>query len=149
MRNLRSYYSSEIEDFLNKSDSEILGIIYKNDASAETKIQQSNTWEMEISILKKQLVDFNNGRIIFEYTIPRMGKRVDVIILYQNIVFILEFKCGDDEYKSSTYDQVYDYALDLRNFQKESHNEPYCLLRTPRMAGTIKPGGVDNERKTI
>ena len=67
MRNLRSYYSSEIEDFLNKSDSEILGIIYKNDASAETKIQQSNTWEMEISILKKQLVDFNNGRIIFEY----------------------------------------------------------------------------------
>ena len=27
--------------------------------------------------------------------------------------------------------------------------EPYCLLRTPRMAGTIKPGGVDNERKTI
>ena len=101
MRNLRSYYSSEIEDFLNKSDSEILGIIYKNDASAETKIQQSNTWEMEISILKKQLVDFNNGRIIFEYTIPRMGKRVDVIILYQNIVFILEFKCGDDEYKSS------------------------------------------------
>ena len=123
MRNLRSYYSSEIEDFLNKSDSEILGIIYKNDASAETKIQQSNTWEMEISILKKQLVDFNNGRIIFEYTIPRMGKRVDVIILYQNIVFILEFKCGDDEYKSSTYDQVYDYALDLRNFQKESHNK--------------------------
>ena len=123
MRNLRSYYSSEIEDFLNKSDSEILGIIYKNDASAETKIQQSNTWEMKISILKKQLVDFNNGRIIFEYTIPRMGKRVDVIILYQNIVFILEFKCGDDEYKSSTYDQVYDYALDLRNFQKESHNK--------------------------
>ena len=130
MRNLRSYYSSEIEDFLNKSDSEILGIIYKNDASAETKIQQSNTWEMEISILKKQLVDFNNGRIIFEYTIPRMGKRVDVIILYQNIVFILEFKCGDDEYKSSTYDQVYDYALDLRNFQKESHNKLIVPIMT-------------------
>ena len=123
MRNLRSYYSSQIEEFLNRSDSEILGIIYKNDASAETKIQQSNTWEQEISILKKQLADFNNGRIIFEYTIPRMGKRVDVAFLYKNIVFILEFKCGDDEYKSSTYDQVYDYALDLRNFQKESHNK--------------------------
>ena len=97
MRNLRCYYSSEIEEFLNKSDSEILGIIYKNDSSSETKIQQSNTWEMEISILKKQLVDFNSGRIIFEYTIPRMGKRVDVIIIYENIVFILEFKCGDDD----------------------------------------------------
>ena len=128
MRNLRSYYSSEIEEFLNRSDSEILGIIYKNDASAETKIQQSNTWEQEISILKKQLADFNNGRIIFEYTIPRMGKRVDVAFLYKNIVFILEFKCGDDEYKSSTYDQVYDYALDLRNFQKESHNKLIVLI---------------------
>ena len=65
MRNLRSYYSSEIEDFLNKSDSEILGIIYKNDASAETKIQQSNTWEMEISILKKQNCAFLQFLISF------------------------------------------------------------------------------------
>lgn len=72
---------------------------------------------------KKQLFDFNEGRIIFEYTIPRMGKRVDAVFLYHNIVFLLEFKCGDDEYRSTTYDQVYDYALDLRNFQKESHNK--------------------------
>ncbi|MEG6586315.1 DUF2075 domain-containing protein [Dendrosporobacter sp. 1207_IL3150] len=139
MRNLRSYYSSEIEEFLNKSDSEILGIIYKNDASAETKIQQSNTWELEISILKKQLADFNNGRIIFEYIIPRMGKRVDVAFLYKNIVFILEFKCGDNEYKSSTYDQVYDYALDLRNFQKESHNKLIVpiMISTKAIAETL------------
>lgn len=135
MRNLRAYYSSTIEKFLKKSNSEILGIIYKNDASAETKIQQSNTWEQEISILKKQLADINNGRIIFEYTIPRMGKRVDVAFLYKNIVFIFEFKCGDDEYKSSTYDQVYDYALDLRNFQKESQNK----LIVPIMISTKAP----------
>ena len=64
-----------------------------------------------------------------------MGKRVDVTFLYKNIVFILEFKCGDDEYKSSTYDQVYDYALDLRNFQKESHNK----LIVPIMISTKAP----------
>ena len=52
MRNLRAYYSSEIEEFLNKTDDEILGIIHKNDASTETTIQQSNTWEQEIFILK-------------------------------------------------------------------------------------------------
>ena len=135
MRNLRSYFSSEIEDFLNKSDAEILGIIHKNDASAETKIQQSNTWVQEISILRNQLSDFKSGRILFEYTIPRMGKRVDVVVLFKNIVFLLEFKCGDDEYKASTYDQVYDYALDLRNFQKESHNK----LLVPIMISTKAP----------
>lgn len=123
MRNLWAYYSAPINCFLKQSTNEILGIIHTNDISAETTIQQSNTWETEISILKDQLCKLIEGRIIFEYTIPRMGKRVDAIVLYNNIVFILEFKCGDTEYNTTTYDQVYDYALDLRNFQKESHDK--------------------------
>ena len=135
MRNLRAYYSAPISQFLRQSTNEIVGIIHKNDISAETRILQSNTWEQEIRILKEQLWGFDEGRIIFEYTIPRMGKRVDVVLLHKNIVFLLEFKCGDTEYKSSTYDQVYDYALDLRNFQKESHNK----LLVPMMISTRAP----------
>lgn len=134
MHNLRSYYSSYIFDFLRQPTTEILGIIHSNDISAETTIQQSNAWEMEVDILKDQLFGFD-GRILFEYTIPRMGKRVDVVVLYRNIVFLLEFKCGDTEYRASTYDQVYDYALDLRNFQKESHNK----LLVPIMVSTCAP----------
>lgn len=135
MRNLRSYYSATIADFLRQSDREILGIIHANDISAETTIQQSNTWESEITILKDQLRTFSDGRIVFEYTIPRMGKRVDTVVLYRNMVFLLEFKVGDKEYRESTYDQVYDYALDLRNFQKESHNK----LLVPIMISTKAP----------
>ena len=135
MRNLRSYYSASIVDFLRQSDQEILGIIHANDISAETTIQQSNTWESEITILKDQLRNFSDGRIIFEYTIPRMGKRVDTVVLYRNIVFLLEFKVGDKEYRESTYDQAYDYALDLRNFQKESHDK----LLVPIMISTKAP----------
>lgn len=135
MRNLRSYYSASISDFLYQSTSEILGVIHSNDISAETTIQQSNTWESEVKILKGQLRTFKDGRIIFEYTIPRMGKRVDVVVIYKNIVFLLEFKCGDTEYRQSTYDQVYDYALDLRNFQRESHNK----ILVPIMVSTRAP----------
>ncbi len=135
MHNLRTYYSATIAEFLRQSSSEILGTIHTNDSSAETTIQQSNTWESEVQILKGQLRSFPDGRIIFEYTIPRMGKRVDAVILYQNIVFLLEFKCGDAEYRQSTYDQVYDYALDLQNFQKESHNK----LLVPVMVSTTAP----------
>jgi hypothetical protein len=134
MRNLRSYYSAPIVQFLQQSETEIFGIIHANDISAETTIQQSNTWEAEISILKNQLCSFTEGRIIFEYTIPRMGKRVDAVILYCNIVFLLEFKCGDKEYRDSTYDQVYDYALDLRNFQKESHDKLLVPIMVPTRA---------------
>lgn len=135
MKNLRSYYSAPIRKFLLQSKEEILGIIHSNNISAETTIQQSNTWDEQIDILKQQLADFDEGRIIFEYTIPRMGKRVDVVVLYHNIVFLLEFKCGDEEYRASTYDQVYDYALDLQNFQKESHNK----LLVPIMISTKAP----------
>lgn len=135
MRNLRCYYSESVEVFLQQSSKEIIGVIHSNDISAETSIQQSNTWEIEVDILKKQLADFIEGRIIFEYTIPRMGKRVDVVVLYKNIAFLLEFKCGDKEYRQSTYDQVYDYVLDLRNFQKESHNK----LLVPMMVSTKAP----------
>ena len=133
--NMRAYYSASLSEFLRQSTNEILGIIHTNDASAETTIQQSNTWETEVEILKDQLRNLTDGRIIFEYTIPRMGKRVDVVVLHRNIIFLLEFKCGDTEYRSSTYDQVYDYALDLRNFQKESHDK----LLVPMMISTRAP----------
>ena len=123
MKNLRAYYNETIERFLCQSTQEILGTIYSNSSAADVTILQSNTWQQEIAILKRQLVRFQEGRIIFEYTIPRMGKRVDVVVLHKNIVFLLEFKCGDHEYRASTVEQVYDYALDLRNFQKESHNK--------------------------
>lgn len=146
MRNLRTYYSSTITDFLCRQTAEILGIIHSNDISAETTIQQSNTWKIEVEILKDQLHGLG-GRVIFEYTIPRMGKRVDVVVLHKNIVFLLEFKCGDTEYRASTYDQVYDYALDLRNFQKESHDK----LLVPIMVSTRAPevANVIRERDRI
>ena len=87
MRNLKAYYSASINEFLNHSDNYIIGVIHSNNISAETTIQQSNTWGQEIQILKEQLKNFTEGRILFEYTIPRMGKRVDAVLLYKNIVF--------------------------------------------------------------
>lgn len=135
MRNLRSYYSASLTQFLQQPTEEILGTIHANNATADTTIQQSNTWEQEIAILKDQLSSFNEGEVIVEYTIPRMGKRVDVVLLHNNIVFLLEFKCGTSEYHSTAYDQVYDYALDLRNFHKESHHK----LLVPIVISTLAP----------
>lgn len=122
MFRLNSYYEDSINKFLNRDIDNILGIISSNNSSAETKIQQKNTWIQEINILKRELKGLD-GRVIFEYTIPRMGKRVDNIILHKNIIFVLEFKCGSEKYYSMDYDQVYDYALDLKNFHKESFDK--------------------------
>ncbi len=145
MKNLRCYYSASIQEFLQQSTEEIIGIIHSNDISAETTIQQSTTWKTEVEILKKQLSGFEEGHIVFEYTIPRMGKRVDVVVLYKNIVFLLEFKCGDFEYRASTYDQVYDYALDLQNFQKESHDKLLVPIMISTRAAEVGNEIVENE----
>ena len=59
---------------------------------------------------------------------------------------MLEFKCGDSEYRSFTYDQVYDYALDLRNFQKESHNKLLVPIMISTAAPKVKNNIVENER---
>lgn len=117
------FYSSSINAFINCSQEDILGTINSNNSLFSTVINQNNTWEEQISILQEQFKHFNDGMILFEYIIPRMGKKVDVILLYYNIVFIIEFKCGATKYLHSYIDQVYDYALDLKNFHKESHDK--------------------------
>lgn len=119
----RSYYSKNIEAFLNEESSSILGELVKNHQFALEE-QQRNSWINQIEILKNSLVTFKSGHILFEYTIPRMGKRVDVVLLYRGIVFLIEFKVGEREYPNSAIDQVLDYALDLKNFHEKSHHLP-------------------------
>lgn len=139
MKRLNAYYESQIRKFIDDNSETILGIITGNDASESTRLLQKNTWKEEIEILKRELVTLplkdEDSRILFEYTIPRMGKRVDGIVLYQNIVFVLEFKCGSEYYYSGDYDQVYDYALDLKNFHEESRDR----LIVPILIATKAP----------
>lgn len=123
MRNSRCYYSADLAQFIQEQPQTILGIICENDSFSETTLLQKNTWQEEIKILQQELAKFNEGRVIFEYTIPRICKRVDVVFLHKNIVYLLEFKCGEAEYKHSASEQVLDYALDLQNFQKASHDK--------------------------
>ena len=82
---------------------------------------QQRAWSEEIEILQNVLSN-RVGYIYFEYAIPRMGKRIDVILLIGPVIFILEFKVGEREYSSAALDQVCDYALDLKNFHETSHS---------------------------
>lgn len=83
-------------------------------------------WETEITLLKSVLRPWQNenAQVIFEYTIPRLNKRVDVVLLLKNIIFCIEFKDGQTTYLQQDVEQVMDYALDLKNFHKESRDFP-------------------------
>jgi DUF2075 family protein len=116
----RSYYSKPINQFFVDNPQTILGELVKNH-EFNLEEQQRNAWIREITILKKELKNFSKGHILFEYSIPRMGRRVDIILIYSGIVFVIEFKVGDTEYPKHAIDQVLDYAIDLKNFQEGSH----------------------------
>lgn len=121
----REYYSSSIERFKREETDYVLSQLLIND-EFETTDQQKNSWRKEIEILKEQVSSDTQGEIAFEFTIPRIGHRVDVVLIIKGIVFLLEFKVGDKEYRKSTEDQVMDYALDLKYFH-EASNDKYIV----------------------
>ena len=116
----RYYYQNKIADFLAETDSSILGRLADgHEFSLEG--QQKNAWTKQISLLKRWLAT-TEGTIAFEYSIPRMGRRIDCVLISTRAVFALEFKVGAAVFEGQAIDQVTDYALDLRNFHEQSHN---------------------------
>ena len=117
----RAYYSNNIQHFLIENNSSILGELTANHSNRTLEELQVNAWRKQITILKNQLTDFE-GQIYFEFTIPRMGKRVDNIVIINNVAFIIEFKVGDGGYEKHAIEQVIDYTIDMKNFHEGSHD---------------------------
>lgn len=116
------FYSDSISKFLQQNENEIFGIIAKND-KYDSVCKQKDAWIEQIRLLKNALSKYSSGSIIFEYTIPRVGGRINNVILINDTVFVLEFKVGNELYQNSSATQARTYALDLANFHQESHNK--------------------------
>ena len=116
-----AFYSNSISKFLQQSENEIFGIIAKNNGF-NLVCKQKDAWIEQIRLLKNALSKYSSGSIIFEHTIPRVGGRIDNVVLINDTVFVLEFKVGNELYQNSAATQARTYALDLANFHQESHN---------------------------
>lgn len=117
----RSYYHDSIKSFLEASSAEIIGALtLRNEFQLEAN--QRDAWLRQIELLKRELEGLT-GHIHFEYSIPRMGKRIDVLLVIRSTIIILEFKVGETVFHPYAIDQVWDYALDLKNFHQTSHSE--------------------------
>ena len=122
MASKRYLYSDTIDSFLQKSTDKIVGEITLS-ATQDINKQTSNSWQQEVEVLKDVLVPYaQRGSVYFEYNIPRMGRRADVIVLIDGIVFVLEFKTSEQRFTREAFIQVWDYAIDLKNFQEGSRD---------------------------
>jgi hypothetical protein len=120
---IKAYYNAPVPDFLKDDTDRILGVLTSQHHHALEE-QQRWAWIQQISTLKTALSSRLNGWIFLEFYIPRMGKRADAVLVSENIVFVIEFKAGAIEHTSGAFDQVEDYALDLKNFHEGSHRVP-------------------------
>ncbi|PHO10423.1 hypothetical protein CPG37_05065 [Malaciobacter canalis] len=118
----RSYYSNTISKFIKEDTNKILGELARYHNHALENLQK-NAWIKQIELLKQAFYIYTSGHIFFEFAIPRMGKRVDNIIIVNDSIFVIEFKVGSTTYDNNAIEQVIDYAQDLKNFHEGSHTQ--------------------------
>ena len=126
-QNGKAYYCNSIPGFIRDTSSSIVGQLVQH--AFEINKDQSDAWENQIHQLQERLNACGMvGDIIFEYDIVRLGKRIDVVLLIRHMVFSLEFKNGKEIFTAQDAQQAEDYAVDIKNFHKESENLYVCPI---------------------
>ncbi len=154
-RRVSAYYSAPIPDFLATSTATIVGTLVRNDPFAQIEASQHSAWEEEIEILREALRAID-GTLFLEFDVPRLGSRIDAVVVSGPTVFPIEFKCGESKFTTDAFNQAWDYGLDLKNFHAESHEAALLpvLVATNALRGDIRwepahPDGVRPPRRVI
>jgi len=136
----RFAYRATVSAFIDAPEDEILGQLTNQHKFRQLEQQQINSWRRQIRELKQTLVSFSDATLLLEFEIPRIGKRVDGILILNGSILVLEYKVGARTYDTTSIDQAYDYALDLKNFHKASHH----LTIVPVLIATDAPSKSPN-----
>lgn len=128
----RCFYNSDFRSFIAADPFEVLGHI-NNAFHGKSQTTTEDAWIDEIELLQNVLLPWKDEEadVIFEYDIPRLGKRIDVVLLLRGVIFCLEFKVGQKSSLQADVEQVLDYALDLKNFHLYSHDRIIVPILIP------------------
>ena len=138
-----AYYRASFQDFARASQSEIQATLAEQNAKAAFPLQPEAlfAWKAQLPELQnaaryllREVSDAKSWSILLEYPIPRVGKRIDAVVLARDLIIVIETKTGAAP--TSAARQVDDYALNLACFHAGSSS------RHDRSVGRIKcPGG--------
>jgi len=130
----RAWYGASIDDFLRTESDAIVGRLTLA-GSHDLQQTQRDAWVRQVSILKDAIAGLR-GTILFEFTIPRLGRRIDTVLLIGTAVMVIEFKVGQKDFDRAAIEQVWDYALDLKNFHEASHATSIVPILVATAAGS-------------
>lgn len=136
-----AFVGMRIPDFVAASRDAILGRLTAA-SKHDVELSQRDAWQSTITILQLALANVA-GYIFLEFDVPRLGSRIDAVIISAAAIIPIEFKIGEDSRRRDAIDQVWDYALDLKNFHKASHDAPiFPILIPSAIAPTMESWGV-------
>jgi hypothetical protein len=148
-----AYYSATVTNFWGTDDSTVLGKLTagaREDIHRPIEPEQIGAWQLQLQYLKRSCAEFPAllpkvvaPSILIEYPIPRRERRIDTILLLNDLIFVLEFKVGAREFSSQDRRQVEDYALDLRDFHAESRHRTIIPVLVASDAPFILPAEAD------
>ena len=141
-----AYYCATLSSFVATSDNAVLGELTRASGGALLDTQR-DAWLAEIELLRNSLHDLD-GMLFLEFDVPRIGSRIDAVIISRNVVIVIEFKVGEKTFKGADINQVWDYALDLKNFYQGSHAAPIVpiLVATEAASRTPTLGSADPDQ---
>jgi hypothetical protein len=133
----RAWYGASIPEFLQTQPDTVVGRLATN-CDFALLTTQKDAWLAEIGLLQACLEGLT-GALYMEFNIPRMGRRIDAVLLIGPVVFVIEFKVGESAFERAAVDQVWDYALDLKNFHEASHSVPIVPILIATEATSSAP----------
>src|SRR6476660_6286251 len=144
---LRAWCSASISDFLQSQPDAVLGRLTANCDFALIPTQR-DAWMAQVQFLRSHL-DGLSGSLFLEFTIPRMGRRIDAVLLIGPVVFAVEFKVGETTFDRAAHDQVWDYALDLKNFHEASHEVSIVPILVASEADAVLPNSLLSDKDKV
>ena len=148
-RQISAYYRASVREFLAAHPDQVIGRLAAANPFALDP-EQRDAWQEEIRTLTAALQDLT-GTLYLEFDLPRLGSRIDAVLISGPAIFPIEFKCGERQYHLADKNQAWDYALDLKNFHSASHDRPIFPILVATEAPTSdsdwKPPHPDDVRE--
>ncbi len=132
---MRAWWSGALSKFRHSDLAAILGALSTRlvETHVTNREEQIQAWREQINVLKEATADLpSNCRLLIEYPLLRLGRRIDAILVTQAAILVLEFKDGRKErdrvIANGDRQQVEDYALDLQDSTQAAWADRLSLL---------------------
>jgi hypothetical protein len=127
---VNSFYGARVAEFMSDDPNNVVGVLATR-ASLEyrgNQPEQARSWRDQVKLLRRAFSEVKGSGewgLLLEYSLRRLGRRPDAVILAPGVIIVVEFKMSAEKHAAHHVQQVEDYALCIRDFHAYSRG---CVI---------------------